>query len=274
MPDFVVLDAMGGSFYEGPPLVRTIVAGTLASVIHRGGAVFDGVARGKEVSFLLMIDNGYTSSREGTVITDPDWTLVPGWDEKFPPLDERGFNGFDTLEVSLYTPSGELYKSVKAMPMDHMVAINVPAGDNTKSGDWKYAIDHAYGFSPDQPVLLGLIDGKYAMHNGADGVWVDAENRVIRLPDNSGIYEDGTRIMPDGSITTPGGYVINPDRELRDASVKTNPVTVVEGPEGKIISIGVMLDDGTVIKTDGVVITPGRYIIALDGTITQPSREY
>jgi hypothetical protein len=46
-----------------------------------------------------------------------------------------------------------------------------------------------------------------------------------------------------------------------------------EGPEGKITRIGIMLDDGTVIKTDSAVITPAGYVIAPDGTITPPSRE-
>jgi hypothetical protein len=255
-PDFWVLDSMGGEFYEGPPLISAIVAGRLAGLIQKRGAYFDKTDHGKDVSFLLLVHNGWEDDRgPASGVLDEPYDPIP--------IDNSGYRGFPELGVSLYTPSGKLYKKADALPGDAMVAIYVPASDNKESGRWKYTIDKAYGFFSDAPILLGVIGGKYLMHNGMEGVWFDAESRTIKLPDGSIVTNDGTKIMPDRSIMTLGGFTITPDRKTDQSAI----MNVTGIPEGTLV-----LKDGTTIKPDGTVVTPDGTNIKRDGTIEHPPK--
>lgn len=265
-PGWEILVSMGGEFYDGPPVIQAIIPGTLGLVMRHGGAFFEKTKTGVDVSFLLMIGNGREGG-ENYVSNDPDMVLIPGAEENdFTPL-PCALDETEGFSVSLYTPSGKLYKSVDSLPGDYMISISVPAKDNKESGQWRYTINKARVYSTsDQPVLMGVIDGIYDMHNGMNGYWLDPSTGTTKTPDGESILFDGTKIMPDGSIITVDGYTIKPDREPLDVNVQIQtlpPGKSPFAPEG-----GLMFPDGTIIKKDGSVLTPGKALIARDGTVT------
>jgi hypothetical protein len=97
-PEFIILDKMGGSFYEGPQPTSAIVPGNLGGVIRRGGAHFDTTAAGRDVSFILALDNGW-EIHDSEQPSGKDLVLIPGWDEVFELPDQSGYRGFEELSV-------------------------------------------------------------------------------------------------------------------------------------------------------------------------------
>jgi hypothetical protein len=66
-----------------------------------------------------------------------------------------------------------------------------------EKGRWKYTIDQAYNFDKDQPVFMGVICGKYFMHNGMDGIQFNLKNGTM-TKDGITALREGT----DGRVIT------------------------------------------------------------------------